>query len=60
MDEEAIARRLLEAAEKKGGSIFAGDLPQEEIEPAPQQGWLVSVGIGHFEITEQGRSAARR
>ncbi len=60
MDEKDVARRVLEAAEKKGGSIFAGEVPQEEIELALQQGWLVSVGIGHFEITEQGRSAARR
>ena len=58
MDKRDIARRILEAAGKKGGSIFTGDLPQEEIELALQQGWLVAAGIGHFEITEQGRSAA--
>jgi len=60
MDERDVAKRILEAAVRKGGSIFAGDLSEEEIELAKQRGWLVSAGIGHFEITEDGRSAAQQ
>jgi hypothetical protein len=58
MGDKEIARRILEVADKKLGSVLVGDLPQADIERALQQGWLTPVGVGHFEITDHGRSAA--
>jgi hypothetical protein len=58
MDEKQIARRILDAANKKLGIVLDRDVPQDEIDYALQKRWLVRRGILEFEITERGRSAA--
>jgi len=58
MDDKEIAKRILDAAGKKGGNVMVGDLAWEDIEHARARGWLVPVGIGHFQLTHEGREAA--
>ena len=58
MDEKEVAKRILEAADKKLGIVLDMDVPQAEIDYALQKRWLVRRSIVEFEITERGRSAA--
>ncbi len=61
----AAAKKILEIAVQTTGPCFAiniaphiGSDYQAGIDCAQQMGWIVVVGIGHFELTDAGRKAA--
>ncbi len=58
MNDQEIAKRIADAADRKLGVVLLGDVPQAEIDYALQQKWIVTRGVATFEITERGRSAA--
>jgi hypothetical protein len=53
-----IAKRLWDAAQKRGGAIIIGDVSYDDVMYGKAMGWLTTAGIGHFEATEKLREAA--
>ena len=54
----SVARKLWAVARHKGGSIMLDDVSESDIAHGRANGWLRSVGIGHFEATDELRKAA--
>jgi hypothetical protein len=61
------ATEIVRIAAKSGAPGFVTNITPHMSDPAEYQaglnyaqqvGWVVVVGIGHFELTEQGRAAA--
>jgi hypothetical protein len=67
MSPEDAAKKILEIAVQSNGPYFVTNIAphvgqtgdyQAGIDYAQQMGWIVVVGIGHFELTDAGRQAA--
>lgn len=59
MNHQETAKLIAEVANKRGGNIMVGDVDQAVIDFGLEMGWLEPVGIGHFQITESARQAAK-
>jgi hypothetical protein len=55
---EAIKKRILDTAGKRGGIVFTEDIPQIDLDLGVDSGWLRSLGMSMFILTDKARSAA--
>lgn len=51
MNDQDVAGRLIDVAKQHGDSFLSGQIDYKYIQIGFDKGWLQSVGIGHFQIT---------
>ena len=54
----SVAQRLWVAAQPRGGAIMLTEVSEADIARGKANGWLRSLGVGRFEVTEELRKSA--